>query len=300
MPDLILAADASTPPAYSTLPGGVSVVLGYVGAPRCTPHIWTHAEANAARKAVGTWWPIWTVHESAVDAAYGTAAAAGMADVLPGYRVAETDPVFLDVEHVTITHSAAGARACIAAWAHGMAAAGWRHAYAYASGNVGGRWQPHWTDRRPDALPAGFVGIQYAGPHEHPGYDLDVFSRALLADPPAHTPDPPDRTVPHRFYVVRSGDTLTGIAARFGTTWQALYEANRAEIGPDPDVIRPGERLAVGVSHGTRSYLVKQGDTLASIAARFHTGWRELYAANRRVIGANPDLIRPGERLLVP
>ncbi|MET9561992.1 transglycosylase family protein [Streptomyces tauricus] len=46
-------------------------------------------------------------------------------------------------------------------------------------------------------------------------------------------------------YTVRSGDTLSGIAARHGTTWQRLYAANRAVIGGDPDVIVPGQRLKV-------------------------------------------------------
>ncbi|MFD0308843.1 transglycosylase family protein [Streptomyces sp. NPDC127119] len=46
-------------------------------------------------------------------------------------------------------------------------------------------------------------------------------------------------------YTVRSGDTLSGIAARHGTTWQRVYAANRAVIGGDPDVIVPGQRLRI-------------------------------------------------------
>ncbi|MFJ7345161.1 transglycosylase family protein [Streptomyces sp. NPDC101110] len=44
-------------------------------------------------------------------------------------------------------------------------------------------------------------------------------------------------------YTVRRGDTLSGVAARHGTTWQHLYAANKAAIGADPDVIVPGLRL---------------------------------------------------------
>ncbi|KUM71394.1 LysM peptidoglycan-binding domain-containing protein [Streptomyces sp. ISL-22] len=44
-------------------------------------------------------------------------------------------------------------------------------------------------------------------------------------------------------YTVRAGDTLSGIAARHGTTWQQLYDANRSVIGGDPDTIVPGQRL---------------------------------------------------------
>ncbi|GAA4045493.1 transglycosylase family protein [Streptomyces shaanxiensis] len=44
-------------------------------------------------------------------------------------------------------------------------------------------------------------------------------------------------------YTVREGDTLSGIAARHGTTWQRIFAANRAAIGGDPDLIVPGQRL---------------------------------------------------------
>ncbi|MEU2302449.1 transglycosylase family protein [Streptomyces antibioticus] len=46
-------------------------------------------------------------------------------------------------------------------------------------------------------------------------------------------------------YTVRAGDTLSIIAARHGTTWQRLYAANKAVIGGDPDLIMPGQRLAL-------------------------------------------------------
>ncbi|MBC2903285.1 transglycosylase family protein [Streptomyces cupreus] len=46
-------------------------------------------------------------------------------------------------------------------------------------------------------------------------------------------------------HVVRQGDTLSGIAATHGTTWQRLYAANKAVIGGDPDVIVPGQRLDI-------------------------------------------------------
>ncbi|MEH0632663.1 LysM peptidoglycan-binding domain-containing protein [Streptomyces bottropensis] len=44
-------------------------------------------------------------------------------------------------------------------------------------------------------------------------------------------------------YTVRQGDTLSGIAARYGTTWRQVYAANKAVIGGDPDMIVPGRRL---------------------------------------------------------
>ncbi|MEU6542177.1 transglycosylase family protein [Streptomyces sp. NPDC046859] len=64
---------------------------------------------------------------------------------------------------------------------------------------------------------------------------------------PARTPDTqpghPARGSSRGDYTVRAGDTLSGIAARHGTTWQRLHAANRAVIGDDPDLIVPGQRL---------------------------------------------------------
>ena len=57
---------------------------------------------------------------------------------------------------------------------------------------------------------------------------------------PAPAPAPPPRT-----YTVQPGDTLWGIGQRLGVDWRRLYEANRETIGPDPDLIRPGQVLVV-------------------------------------------------------
>jgi LysM repeat protein len=56
----------------------------------------------------------------------------------------------------------------------------------------------------------------------------------------------PGLTRPAR-YTVAAGDTLAGIAAALGVPggWPALYAANRAAIGPDPGLIRPGTVLAI-------------------------------------------------------
>ncbi|WP_055535497.1 transglycosylase family protein [Streptomyces graminilatus] len=56
---------------------------------------------------------------------------------------------------------------------------------------------------------------------------------------PAHV----GRSASRGDYTVRAGDTLSGIAARYTTTWQHLYAANRAVIGDSPDLIMPGQKL---------------------------------------------------------
>ncbi len=104
-------------------------------------------------------------------------------------------------------------------------------------------------------------------------------------------------------YAVRPGDTLSGIAARFAVRggWPALYAANRPLIGSDPNTIRPGTVLVLPGRMVPARYTVAAGDTLAGIAAVFAVrgGWPTLYAANRRVIGPDPNTIRPGTVLTV-
>ena len=46
-------------------------------------------------------------------------------------------------------------------------------------------------------------------------------------------------------YTVRSGDNLSSIASRNGTTWQQLYALNRGTIGGNPNVIKAGQVLRV-------------------------------------------------------
>ncbi|MEU6369671.1 transglycosylase family protein [Streptomyces sp. NPDC046931] len=62
---------------------------------------------------------------------------------------------------------------------------------------------------------------------------------------PEHSTGHTGRGASRGDYTVRSGDTLSGIAERHGTSWQRLYARNRAVIGADPDLIVPGQRLAL-------------------------------------------------------
>lgn len=49
----------------------------------------------------------------------------------------------------------------------------------------------------------------------------------------------------HAVYVVRSGDTLSGIAGAKHVSggWMHLYHLNRSTIGSNPGLIKPGQRL---------------------------------------------------------
>ncbi|WSY19000.1 LysM peptidoglycan-binding domain-containing protein (plasmid) [Embleya sp. NBC_00896] len=64
---------------------------------------------------------------------------------------------------------------------------------------------------------------------------------------PASYPEPFPASEDGDDIVVRPGDTLGGIAAAHNLPdgWPALYAKNRATVGPDPDLIHPGQRLSL-------------------------------------------------------
>ena len=51
---------------------------------------------------------------------------------------------------------------------------------------------------------------------------------------------------------------------------------------------------------GEDTYTVKSGDTLSKIGQQHGVAWREIYEANKGVIGDNPDKIFPGQQLRIP
>ena len=120
---------------------------------------------------------------------------------------------------------------------------------------------------------------------------------------------------------VQRGDSAWGIARDYSQAYHmdvsptALQQANAAAFR---DGLQPGELLVVpglqarfdafiGAGTGADvSHTVRRGDTLASIARRYAADaggsltWQQVYAANRDVIGPNPDRIRPGQVLRIP
>src|SRR5258708_28726544 len=124
-------------------------------------------------------------------------------------------------------------------------------------------------------------------------------------EPPTAVPAPAAAPRRGARYVVQPGDTLSGIAAAAAVRggWPALYAANRRALGPDPDVIHPGTVLVVPGPPGPPApHPGRAGDTLAGLPPPLdvHGGWPALYAANRRAIGPDPDVIHPGAVLTAP
>jgi nucleoid-associated protein YgaU len=101
-------------------------------------------------------------------------------------------------------------------------------------------------------------------------------------------------------HTVAVGDTLSGIAAQHGLTWQELYAANRGVIS-DPDRIQPGWVLLVPAAGSEPAppssdhlYVVQPGDNLSAIGARLGVSWQWLAETNGIT---NPDLIYTDQQL---
>lgn len=113
-------------------------------------------------------------------------------------------------------------------------------------------------------------------------------------------------------YIVKSGDTLSGIAGKFNTTYTQLAQLNHIS---NPNVIHVGQVLTLHqttaqnttnhqesqqnkqvTTSANGTYTVKSGDTLSQIAARFNTTTSALASTNHI---SNPNLIEVGQQLRI-
>ncbi|HEY77473.1 MAG TPA: LysM peptidoglycan-binding domain-containing protein [Thermoflexia bacterium] len=99
-------------------------------------------------------------------------------------------------------------------------------------------------------------------------------------------------------HVVQRGDTLFSIARRYGTTVDAIAHANGLA---DPRHIYVGQRLVIpgGVLpiDSWSAHVVRPGETLPALAARYGLPWETLALANRLV---NPHLLYAGQVIRIP
>lgn len=156
---------------------------------------------------------------------------------------------------------------------------------------------------------------QYTSEGRLPGYngylDLDVFygdpddwDRYVREDgnagpnpQPDPTPPPNPQPQPTFTYRIQPGDTLSGIAARYGTTVAMLAQLNGIA---NPNRIYAGQviRIPAGSVNPPQPmyYVVRRGDTLSGIARRFGTTYQRLMQLNGI---RNPNLIYAGQRLRI-
>jgi LysM repeat protein len=137
------------------------------------------------------------------------------------------------------------------------------------------------------------------------GQQLTVPSVTVVADASATSISA--AAAPNQIYTVRPGDTMSSIARRFGVSASAIVRANGIS---NADLLYVGQKLAIpSVSSGgatqspapspsfTATYVVKTGDTLVRIAAKYGTTATAIARANEL---ASLDQLRVGMRLIIP
>jgi len=90
-------------------------------------------------------------------------------------------------------------------------------------------------------------------------------------------------------YVVQAGDTLWGIANKYGTTVAKI----KADNGLTSDIIHVGQKLVV--SGNVITHVVQAGDTLWGIANKYGTTVAKIKADN----GLTSDIIHVGQTLVI-
>jgi len=113
---------------------------------------------------------------------------------------------------------------------------------------------------------------------------------------PAPTPQPTSDTV----YTVVPGDTLSGIANRYNTTYQKLAEYNNI---PNPNLIYVGQKIRIpngGNTPSAKYHTVQKGETLWAIAKKYYGNGNQYPKIVKANGIANPDIIHVGQKLLIP
>jgi nucleoid-associated protein YgaU len=81
----------------------------------------------------------------------------------------------------------------------------------------------------------------------------------------------------------------------------AIDAAKQAGTSVQAAVEKVAAQAAAAV--GTRTYVVQSGDSLSKIAKELlgdAKRWPEIYEANKALVGDNPNLIHPGQKLIIP
>ena len=124
-----------------------------------------------------------------------------------------------------------------------------------------------------------------------------IYNPAVKDEP---TPAPkPSKSVDELAKEVIRGDWGNGQERKDRLTAAGYnYSAVQARVNE----MLSGNKPAPKPVDNTVTYTVKPGDTLWGIAERFlgkGSRWREIYYANRAIIGANPNVIHPGQKLTI-
>lgn len=162
--------------------------------------------------------------------------------------------------------------------------------------------QPAGADARPSTIPAMLAAAMEA---QAAASKAGIIPAASV---PAAVPASlqPARVTPSSHRVVR-GDTVSGIASRYGLSTSAVLKLNKLKLN---SVIYPGQKLkltgastpaprkasSAPATTGGKTYTVKSGDTLGGIAARHGVKLSQVLSWNRLSMSS---IIYPGQKIRI-
>lgn len=92
--------------------------------------------------------------------------------------------------------------------------------------------------------------------------------------------------------------------AKPATNPKGTEKATRAPGNPEQAFYSDNDMNKIKPTTPTQDiYSVQNGDSLSKIARKHYgdaNAWKRIYEANKDTVGPNPDLIRPGQRLVIP
>lgn len=98
-------------------------------------------------------------------------------------------------------------------------------------------------------------------------------------------------------YEVQPGDTVSGVAARFGVSAHSI-SWNNLDVR-DLHVLTPGQRLQVPATDGIL-HPVRVNETVTQIAAMYEADWRDIVEFAGNGLSRDPNNLAAGSLILVP
>lgn len=99
-------------------------------------------------------------------------------------------------------------------------------------------------------------------------------------------------------YTVQAGDTVLGIAAKYGIQPETILWAN-TQLEQNPDRLAIGDRLNVLPVNGVL-HIVKPGDTLSNLASKYKVGVEQIVGYGENELPDTAAALKIGNQIVIP
>ncbi|ASM39072.1 MAG: LysM peptidoglycan-binding domain-containing protein [Campylobacter sputorum] len=109
----------------------------------------------------------------------------------------------------------------------------------------------------------------------------------------------PKKQIKKNIYVVKNGDTISGIASRFNTDSRTIKDINSLKtdkLSINQELIVPALAVKNAKEISKKNYIIQKGDTLSGIAQKFSVSVKNLKSVNN-IASSN---LRIGEKIVIP